>query len=120
MIFKLLLFVGVLLNVTAQFLLKAGMTRIGPIELNQSITGKFLGMLGNFFFWAGLITYGISFVVYSIVLSRLELGRAYPVSSAAAIILITAASIVFLKESLTLVKILGVLLCSAGIILIFK
>ncbi len=115
-----LLFVSVILNVSAQFFLKAGMTKIGPVDLNQSIVAKFLGMLANGYFWVGLAAYGISFLLYSIVLSRMELGRAYPISSVTAIVLITVASIFFLKESLTAPKVAGVCLCCAGIALIFK
>ena len=120
MAFKALLFVSVLLNVSAQFFLKAGMTKIGPVELNQSIVAKFLEMAASAYFWCGLAAYGVSFLLYSIVLSRLELGRAYPISSVTAILLITLASIFFLKENLTAPKVIGVCLCCAGIVLIFR
>ena len=120
MLDKGLLFLCVILNVGAQFLLKAGMTEVGPVEVNRTIATRLIAMVGNAHLWAGLASYGAGFAIYSIVLSRIELSRAYPISSAAAIVLITGASIVFLRETLTLGKVAGVLFCTAGIFLIFR
>jgi multidrug transporter EmrE-like cation transporter len=120
MLYKVLLFVGVGLNVLAQFSLKWGMKQVGLVEMNQGIINKLKLMLTNVYFWGGIIIYGISFLIYSIVLSKIELSRASPVSSVFAIILVVLISVVFLRESVSIIKVAGVLCCMLGIFLIFK
>ena len=120
MIYKILLFAGVILNVIAQFLLKYGMNQVGLIETNKNILLKLRPVLLNPYFWGGVLFYGASFLVYSVVLSKLELSKAYPVSSVGAIILVVMVSILFLNESVTAAKIIGLILLIAGIIIVFK
>lgn len=120
MIYKVLLFAGVILNVLAQLSLKVGMKQIGLIEINKNILLKLKPVLLNPYFWGGIILYGISFLVYSVVLSKLELSKAFPVSSVGAIILVVLVSILFLNESLTLVKLVGILFLIMGIIIVFR
>ncbi len=71
-------------------------------------------------FWVALLSYGASFVLYLIVLSKLELSKAYPISSIAGIILIVAISIITFHEPLTFSKVLGIGLGIIGILLLFK
>ena len=120
MFYKILLFLGVLCNIIAQLFLKKGMKQIGLIEINQSIFEKIKFMFLNLNYLCGIFFYGIGFLVYSIVLSKIELSKAYPVASVAAIILISIISIIFLKEEFTIYKISGTLFCIAGIFLILK
>lgn len=120
MLYKILLFVGVGLNVLAQFLLKTGMKQIGLVEINSKIFNRLLTMLLNPYFIGGIFFYGMGFIIYSIVLSKVDLGKAYPVASASAIILIFLLSVVFFSETIDLVKIIGVILCISGIFFIFR
>jgi multidrug transporter EmrE-like cation transporter len=120
MIYKVLLFAGVILNVLAQFMLKVGMKQVGLIEINKNILLNLKPVLLSPYVWGGIIFYGVSFLVYSVVLSKLELSKAFPVSSVGAIILVVLVSIIFLDESITLTKIVGLSLLILGIIIVFK
>jgi spermidine export protein MdtJ len=71
------------------------------------------------FFLLSILAYGIGFGLYAISLSKLELSRAYPVSSIAAIVLITVLSMLLFNESLSVIKIIGLAVCIVGIILVF-
>ena len=120
MIYKILLFVCVGTNVMAQFLLKSGMKQVGLVVINRGVFMQIKEMITNINFLGGIFFYGISFFLYSVVLSRIELSKAYPVSSVAGIIVITVLSILIFHEQYSVSKITGIVLCLAGIILIFK
>lgn len=118
--YNILLFAGVVFNVVAQILLKKGMRGTQVVEAGSSFMEKISIFLFNPYFWAAVISYGFGFIVYSIVLSKMELNKAYPISSVSIIILILIFSILFLNETITLNKVAGILLCVAGIIVIFR
>ncbi len=113
-----LLFFGVVFNVTAQLLLKSGMKKMGPLAMNSMGASLVYGMIKNHLLWLGLLSYGVGFVAYLVVLSRFELSTAYPVASASILFLITTISIVFLGESISLLKLVGLVLCLLGIIMV--
>ena len=75
----LLILTGVLLNAAAQLVLKKGMSQIGSIQVDiNSILTMVLKASTNIYVWSGLIFYVISFVVWLMVLSRVEVSYAYP------------------------------------------
>lgn len=74
----LLILTGVLLNAAAQLVLKKGMSQIGSIQVDiNSILTMVLKASTNIYVWSGLIFYVISFVVWLMVLSRVEVSYAY-------------------------------------------
>lgn len=105
-----LLIASIGLNVIAQVALK----------LNGRTPVTFPGMLWQPFFWLALMTYGISFIAYSLVLTKLELSRVYPIASLSLIVLVIAISALFLGESLTSFKVIGALLSVISIIFLLK
>ena len=106
-------------NICAQVLLK-----MGAQGLNKGIANDFFSklkmMAAHPCFWLALVFYGLSFATYSVVLSKLELSRAYPVASVAAIAAVFLISVIFWHETATVAKIIGLALCLVGIFLIFK
>lgn len=120
MLYKILLGIGVLFNITAQLFLKSTMRGYDIFKGDVSVFRKVLAIFQKPFFWLSLMFYGAGFLFYSITLSKLELSKAYPVSSVAAIVMIVMISIAFFKESLDLLKVIGLILCISGIFLIFR
>lgn len=112
-----LLIVGVIFNVVAQVFLKMGVQGV-------TFTGELLSitkmLFSNFYLWVALISYGIGFMLYALVLSRLDLSRAYPIASILAIILTVSISIVFMHEDASLRKIAGIGICLIGILVVFE
>ena len=73
----LLILTGVLLNGTVQLVLKKGMSQIESIQVDiNSILTMVLNASTNIYVWSGLIFYVISFVVWLMVLSRVEVSYA--------------------------------------------
>lgn len=63
----------------------------------------------------GVILYGLSFLVYTYLLSKYDLGYIIPLTTALVYIVIFTASFIIFKESFTLVKVLGITLILAGL-----
>jgi multidrug transporter EmrE-like cation transporter len=103
-----LLLTGVLLNATAQLLLKAGTNAIGRFEFAAA---NLVPVAGRVAFephiLAGCFCYGISLVVWIMGLSRVEVSVAYPLLSLGYIINAVAAWYLF-GESLTALRLAGI------------
>lgn len=111
-----LLLTSVLFNVTANILLKRGVLAFGGIsghkdKLLGELTKAALSPLIIF----GLFLYGLSFIIWLRVLTFNDLSRAYPIFATIVFILTTAGSIVFLKENVSPLRILGIIIMLIGI-----
>lgn len=116
----LLILTGVLLNAAAQLVLKKGMSQIGSIQVDiNSILTMVLKASTNIYVWSGLIFYVISFVVWLMVLSRVEVSYAYPFFSIGYIIAAFVGYFYF-GESMTLNKIGGIIIICLGVFLLYR
>ena len=112
--FKIIIVVCALcFNVIAQLMLKKGMTDINVISFNRVIE-----IISSLYVWAGFCFYGISFVLYLYVLTKFEVSYIYPIIMSAGLILLLIFSVLFLNETFTFNKLLGILLISFGIVAI--
>lgn len=116
MVYKILLFVSVMFSISAQLMLKFGMSKVGVVKMNSNIFESLKKMSLNPMLWLAIISYGIGFVIYAIVISKMELSRSYPIVLMVSIIVISVVSIIFLNESISVNKIIGLTLCVGGII----
>lgn len=98
-IFTSLIFVTVGLNTMAQVLLKSGASK----------------NILNIYLLGGIVTYGLSTVVYILVLSKFNLSVAYPVVIGLTVIATTIASAFLLREKVNSVNWLGIGLMLSGI-----
>ena len=120
MIFKLLLVLIIpLLTTTGQICLKKGVQSWGTLELTFS---NILSLIPRIFQSGWLITgifvFGIDFLLYFFILSKFNLSILYPVMVSAGIIAISLASWLLLKESLSAIQILGIVVIIFGIFLL--
>jgi len=103
---------SILLGATGQFLFRLGMVEYGRV----SVTGIWR-QLGSIILtpaiFLGFACFGVSSVLWLVVISRWELSYAYPLVSLGYVIAILYGTL-FLHEVLTLPKILGCLLILAG------
>lgn len=113
----LLILTGVLLNAAAQLVLKKGMSQIGSIQVD--INSILTMVLKASYVWSGLIFYVISFVVWLMVLSRVEVSYAYPFLSIGYIIAAFVGYFYF-GESMTLNKIGGIIIICLGVFLLYR
>lgn len=115
-----LILTGVLLNAFAQLVLKKGMSQIGAIDVNlNSIFHMLLKVSTNFYVFLGLTFYIVSFVVWLMVLSRVEVSYAYPFLSIGYIIAAIFGYYYF-GEAMTISKILGIFIICCGVFILYK
>lgn len=115
-----LILVGVLLNAGAQLLLKSGMTRIGHFEFAWgSLLPVGMQAATSPAIIAGLGCYVVSVVLWMAVLSRVEVSIAYPMVSLGYIIA-AIAGWYFFGESLTAMKVSGILVIMLGVYMVSK
>ena len=111
---------GVLLNAFAQILLKKGMIILGYFEFSTAnIFAITIRAASNPYIIAGLICYVISFGLWMLVLSRVEVSFAYPFLSIGYIIT-AAIGYYYFGETLNIYRILGLCLICIGVMFVAK
>ncbi|HDP70195.1 MAG TPA: multidrug resistance protein [Actinobacteria bacterium] len=117
----LLILISVGLAVAGQVFLKVGMGQVGSIGSSSIANWQdtLLKVIATPQIWLGLMLYGLSALSWLIVLSRVELSFAYPFAALgyAAVVFV---SWLYLKEPVSLLRWLGVLVICLGVILISK
>ncbi len=116
-----LILTGVALNAAAQLLLKiatrplAHFSDFGMATLRYSIVS-----LGTSVpFWAGMLCYGTSVCVWLAALSKAPVSTAYPMLSLG-YVAVAAVSVLWLGETLSPAKVLGIALICAGVVLVSR
>jgi multidrug transporter EmrE-like cation transporter len=104
-----ILLVGVLLNATAQLLLKAG-TNAMPLGLRLAIEPHILG---------GLACYVVSVVVWVVALSRVPVSMAYPMLSIGYVVNALAAWYL-LGEAVTPMRLAGIGVIIVGVFMVAR
>ncbi len=113
-----LIILGVLLNAAAQIMLKAGMNQIGHFEFSAAnLVPIGLKVMATPPIVAGLCAYVVSVGVWLLVLSRVQVSYAYPMLSIGYVVNAFAAYY-FFGESLSMVRMAGILVIIAGVYLI--
>ena len=108
----------VCLTALAQILLKAGMN--APV-IQQAMDNGLLNVywlaLGSPMIWGGMICFGASAGLWLLVLTRLEVSTAYPLTSLG-LVLTAVAGVYLLGESVSVSKVLGMVLVVAGVLVL--
>jgi len=115
-----LVLAGVLLNATAQLLLKAGTNRVGEFAYslaNLVPVGSKLAL--SPYIAGGLACYVVSVVVWILALSRVPVSVAYPMLSIGYVVNALAAWALF-GESLGAQKMVGIAFIVAGVFLVAR
>ncbi len=113
-----LILLGVFLNAGAQLLLKAGMTQIGHFEFSAAnFIPISLKVMVNAPIIAGLCAYVVSVGVWLLVLSRVQVGYAYPMLSIGYIVNALAAYYLF-GEAFSVMRVTGIFVIIAGVYLV--
>lgn len=115
-----LILLSVLINTSAQILLKQGMNKIGYFNFTLPDLLPVLAKIAlNPYIIGGLCCYVASVLVWLLVLSRVPVSYAYPMVSLGYITTVLAAVLLF-NETLTLSRVLGIVIIIAGVYLVSK
>jgi drug/metabolite transporter (DMT)-like permease len=110
-----LILISVGLSVLGQLLLKAGVTRLGRLNLGRSSSAiSALRLASNPLIWTGLVVYGLGTFFWLAALSRVELSYAYPFLSLSYVLILLAAWVV-LREHVSVTRLLGVMVVCFGV-----
>lgn len=111
---NIILLIYALVTSSGLILLKLGSKTGAPISIVDHRLQLNLGIIVI----CGIFFYGLSFLIYTYLISKNDLGYIIPVSTALVYIFIFAASFIIFKEAFTALKILGICLILGGLILL--
>ena len=115
-----LILMGVFLNTVAQLCLKKGMMIIGEVSLDMCVIMNLLPRVAmNSYVIAGMFCYVISFGVWLVVLSKVDVSLAYPMLSIGYVVT-AVISCYYMGEPLTSYKVFGIATICIGTGLLFK
>ncbi len=118
MLYTFLLFVGVVLGVAAQLSLKTGVARIGVRRLRRlSLREFFDRVVCNKPIIFGFIFYGVSVLLWLVVISELELSYAYPMVASGYFFVALFSKFLF-HEKVSRTRWLGIAIIIFGVILV--
>ena len=115
-----LIFAGVMLNATAQILMKAGTNAVGHFEFSiDNILPIGLKLATEWHIIAALFCYAISVVVWILALSRVPVSIAFPMLSMAYVVNALAAWYL-LGEAFNPTKLIGMAIIILGVVIISR
>ena len=117
----LLILTGVGLNAAAQLLLKFATKPLAHFtNFNADTLVSSVAILSKSLpFWIGMACYGTSVCVWLAALSKAPVSTAYPMLSLGYIV-VAAASVAWLGETMTPAKVLGIALICSGVVLLTR
>jgi len=116
-----LFFVGICFTSFAHLLLRFGMSRFGNLFVEKGkIITDFLKLATNPFVIVGLIFYGLGFLIWLKILTVFEVSKVYPIMVSITITLVLFGSSIILKENVSFLRILGVIVLMLGVLLVFR
>ncbi len=111
---NIILFIYALTSSTGLVLLKLGSKTGAPVSFVDNKVHFNLGL----YVVAGILLYGLSFLIYTYLISKNDIGYIVPVSTALVYIFIFVASFLIFKEVFTAAKIVGIFLIIGGLVLL--
>ena len=117
----LLILTGVGLNAAAQLLLKVATRPLGHFTVFNfaTLNSSILILFKSIPFWAGMLCYAASICVWLAALSKAPVSTAYPMLSLGYVV-VAFASVLWLGESMSMPKVLGIALICAGVVLVSR
>lgn len=104
--------IAITLNAVANILLKVGAEKT---KESNNIFELLLGMVTNPVTILAILCFAAGMAAYNYVLMKTNLSVAYPIMTSVGYIIVLLASWLFLKETLTILQISGILLIVAGV-----
>jgi multidrug transporter EmrE-like cation transporter len=112
----------VLLNSFGAIVIKYRINKMGQIQYNsfKLIIRYFIELLRSPLIICGVLSIFLSAFLWMIALSRLQISLAYPVAVGLNFIIVVSIALIFLREQLSIEKIVGILLILVSIILLSR
>jgi len=115
-----LIFAGVMLNVAAQLMIKAGTNSIGYFEFSRSnVLPIGVRLATEPHIIVAIACYALSVVIWILALSRVQVSIAYPLLSMGYVVNVVAAWW-FFNESINPAKVVGISVIILGVVIISR
>ena len=113
-----LILVGVTMNALGQLFLKKGVVEAGESGLTSSGLGPAATRLASApWVWFGLASYVLSFVIWVVVLSHVDVSFAFPFFSVGYIIVAVAGHVSF-DETVSITRMVGIGIICCGVVVL--
>ncbi len=113
-----LIFADILETFTQVCFKKSALTQSGfDIKIFSDIFSFLLGAFSSWFLWFGFLSVVFTFIIWSTVLSKVDLSVAVPVASFS-YVLIPVVSIIFFHERISILRWSGILFILIGVIFV--
>ncbi len=113
-----IILVSVLLNCSAQLLIRKGMLVAGEMSM-INMAHNIGSLITNVWLWLAMLCYGISILLWMSVLSKVEVSFAYPFLSIGYVVS-AVIGYFFFGENLSLIRIVGIVVICFGVVLISR
>ncbi len=112
---------SVSMNASAQLLMKAATRPLAQVAdfSVDSLLFSVRVLCRSAFFWGGMVCYAASICVWLAALTKAPVSTAYPMLSLG-YVMVAGVSVLTLGETLSLAKILGILLICLGVVLVSR
>lgn len=115
----LLLVISILTTASAQLCFKKGVLKLGELSFSFSgILSLIPKIMQNIWLVLGIFLFGISFLLWLFILSKLKLNIAYPIAVSVEVSLASLGAWIFFHEYLSLIQIIGIIIVIIGIFFI--
>jgi uncharacterized membrane protein len=111
-----MILVSVMLGTTAQLCLKTGMSKVNMGYGFASFAAA-IQAIPNPLVLTGFMLYGISSILWLVILNRAPLSLAYPMLSLSYVLVVTLSALI-LREKVTSLTVLGLLMICSGVSMI--
>jgi len=111
-----LIFLYIVCVSIAQILLKIAMSNMNGMKINVDF---FSSSIRDYKVILGMFLYGMSFILWMIILSRMEITFAYPLLSIS-VIVVSIVAWIFFDESFSIMRLFGIILTITGAWLVVK
>jgi len=110
-----------LVTVAGNLLMRAGVVKSGGFKLAAgALVPQLVGLARQPLFFTGAVLYVVSALIWFSVISTEQLSTAYPILVSLTFLLVTAGSVVFFAESVSLFKAFGIAIMLTGIWIVAK
>ncbi len=108
------LVLNILISVASQFVLKAAMSQMGPLDAAPDTVSYILGLI-NVKIIGGLFLYGLGTIIWLLCLSKLDLSFAYPAATLQYVLIFIGAYFLF-HEQINVTRIIGLIVVCFGVV----
>jgi multidrug transporter EmrE-like cation transporter len=108
--------VAIFLNALANVLIKIGVMDKG-VKVNIKML---IALITTPAIFGGILSFVLALAAYGYVLSKMNLSIAYPLMTSIGFMIVTLASWLILKESITLIQVMGFLFILSGVWMVAK